>query len=146
MRFADSLWLAPLLALAALGCDAKPRVVPVSGVVKIDGTPMADAQVEFVPDPDKGSAGPRSTARTDNDGHFKLACDDQRDGAVVGFHRVIVQDARTFPPPRNRDSKGPPPEMPASRISDRYENAAKTPLRQEVKAEAGDIIIDVTSK
>ena len=133
------------LSLTATSCDSKPRVVPVSGVVKLDGAPMPDAQVEFLPDPDRGTIGPRSTAKTDTEGRFRLTCDDQRDGAVVGFHRVIVQDTRTFPPPRNRAAQGPPPVMPPARLHERYESAAKTPLKQGVKMET-DVVIDVTSK
>jgi hypothetical protein len=120
--------------------------VDVSGVVKLDGMPMPDALVEFLPDPEQGTHGPRSSGITDAEGRFRLVRDDERGGAVVGFHRVIIQDTRTFPPPRNRWTQNEPPVMPPSRISNRYENATATPLRQEVKAEPQDIILEVTSR
>ncbi len=36
--------------------------------------------------------------------------------------------------------------MPPSRLSDRYENATKTPLRQEVKNAGQTIALEVSSK
>src|SRR5262245_36844441 len=87
--------LCPLLCLAA--CSAGPPFAEVSGVVKLDGVPMPEALVEFLPDPERGTHGPRSSGRTDAEGRFRLVCDDEREGAVVGFHRVLVQDVRTFP-------------------------------------------------
>src|SRR5262245_36065495 len=116
-----------LVLLSTSACTAKPQFADVSGVVKLDGKPMPDARVEFLPDPGKGTHGPRASGTTDAEGRFHLVRDDDREGAVVGFHRVLVQDARTFPPPRNRWSGGKLPVMPSSRISDRYANASDTP-------------------
>jgi hypothetical protein len=136
--------LVPLVSLPA--CAAKSQFAEVTGVVKLDGEPMPDALVEFLPDPDRGTSGPRSFGLTDAQGRFRLTCEGERDGAVVGFHRVLVQDVRTFPPQRNRQAVGPPPVMPRSRVSSRYENASATPLRQEVGAEPQFIVVEVKSK
>src|SRR5438552_19006537 len=107
-------------ALLLTGCGSKPQIVDVSGVVKLDGVPLPDALVEFLPDPDKGTNGPRSSGKTDAEGRFRLLRDDEQYGAVVGFHRVLIQDMRTFPPPREKHKGGAPPVMPPSRISNRY--------------------------
>jgi hypothetical protein len=136
--------LCGLLALTA--CEAKPRFVEVSGVVLLDGAPMADALVEFLPDPQAGTHGPRASGKTDAQGRFHLVRDDEKPGAVVGFHRVLVQDVRTFPPPRNRHTGGKPPIMPPSRVSKRYQNASVTPLRQEVKPEPETVTVEVKSR
>lgn len=135
-----------LLILAVPACQAKPQFAEVSGVVLLDGKPMADARVEFLPDPHEGTHGPRCSGITDRDGRFILIGDDECPGAVIGVHRVLVQDARTFPPPRNRHSGGRPPVMPPSRISPRYQNASVTPLRQEVKPEAQTVTVEVKSR
>lgn len=136
-----------LLALLTLtACEAKPRFAEVSGVVLLEGKPMPDALVEFLPDPYEGTHGPRCSGITDAQGYFRLVRDDERAGAAVGFHRVLVQDVRTFPPPRNRHTGGKPPVMPPSRVSRRYENASITPLRQEVKPEAQSVTIEVKSR
>jgi len=133
-----------LLPLAAFACGSNPQVAPVSGVVKLDGVPLPDAVVEFLPDPDRGTTGPRSTATTDEQGRFRLTCDDGREGAVVGFHRVLVQDARAFPPPRGR--AGAATMTPASRIPERYGKVTGTPLSVEVKADPQTVTLEVTGK
>ena len=131
-----------LLALFALpACEAKPRFADVSGVVLLDGAPMPDALVASSPTPPRDAWAPLSEYR--RDGRFRLVRDDERSGAVVGFHRVLVQDVRTFPPPRNRHTGGKPPVMPPSRVSSRYQNATSTPLRQEVKPEAQTVTVEV---
>jgi hypothetical protein len=139
-------WFVLLLSLTASACNSQPPFVEVTGVVKLDGMPMPDALVEFLPDPEQGTHGPRSSAKTDAEGRFRLIRDNNRHGAVVGFHRVLIQDARTFPPPRNRWTKNEPSVMPPSRISNRYENATVTPLRHEVKAESQSIVLEVSSR
>jgi hypothetical protein len=148
MRIAGPLRRGALLfgMLALSACEAKPRFAEVSGVVLLDGTPMPDALVAFLPDPYEGTHGPRCSGITDADGRFRLVRDDERPGAVVGIHRVLVQDVRTFPPPRNRHTGGKPPVMPPSRVSPRYQNATSTPLRQEVKPEAQTVTVEVTRK
>jgi hypothetical protein len=141
-----SVFLATVVLVGISGCGPKIQFVEVNGVVKLNGAPMADALVEFLPDPDKGTEGPRSSGKTDAEGRFRLQRDDDQFGAVVGFHRVLVQDMRTFPPPRDQHKGGVPPVMPLSRIANQYENASRTPLRQEIKAEPGPIVIDVKSR
>jgi hypothetical protein len=138
-------FLFALVLPTATGCGSSPQFVEVSGVVKLDGKPMPDALVEFLPDPEKGTHGPRASGKTDTEGRFRLVRDDERVGAVVGFHRVLIQDARTFPPTR-RESGGKLPVMPHSRISERYATASDTPLRQEVKAEPQNITLELASK
>jgi hypothetical protein len=120
----------------------------VSGVVLLDGKPMPDAIVQFIPEPDKNTEGSTSSGKTDGEGRFRLRSEDKyaRDGAVVGFHRVVVWDARTAAPPRNRWSEGKRPDMPPSRIPERYIRAQKTPLRQEVKSGPQTITLEVASK
>jgi hypothetical protein len=138
--------LSLLVLLTATACNSSPQFVEVSGVVKLDGKPMPDAVVEFLPDPAKGTRGPRASGTTDGEGRFRLVRDDEQDGAVVGFHRVLIQDARTFPPARHLLPGGKMPVMPPSRISARYANATDTPLRQEVKAGSQTITLELTSK
>jgi hypothetical protein len=138
--------IAVLIALVGLAsCESKPAFAEVSGVVLLDGQPMPEALVVFLPDPEQGTNGPRCSGITDAQGRFKLVRDDAGAGAVVGSHRVLVQDVRTFPPPRDKHVGGKP-VMPPSRVSRRYENAGSTPLRQQVKAESQTITLEVTSK
>ena len=82
------------LALLA-GCDSGPKVptyklVPVSGIVKLNGTPLADADVQFHYNGD--SAPPQyvgSTGKTDPNGKYELLTNAQK-GCVEGKFKVIV--------------------------------------------------------
>jgi len=83
---AAALLLAPLA-----GCgDRGPRLVPVSGVVTLDGKPVADAGVMFKP---AGNLPPAS-ATTDAEGKFRLATLN-KPGAVLGEHRVSIVKQET---------------------------------------------------
>jgi hypothetical protein len=84
--------LGALVALVGVtGCGG-PKVVPVSGVVKINGEPYANAIVTFQPVAGKGqdAAGRGSSARTDKDGKFTLVYDGDKPGALVGKHHVRI--------------------------------------------------------
>lgn len=138
--------LVALLALIAAGCGSGAKVAEVSGVVMLDGKPMPDALVEFLPDPEKGTHGPVSSATTDQSGHFRLVAHGHHDGAVVGSHRVLVQDARSIPQAVTDYAKVKPPPVLPSRIGNEYATAASTPLRQEVKAGSQTITLELKSK
>lgn len=106
-RLAPALFLLPAVALVA-GCDSRPgQATPVEGVVTLDGTPLAKVVVQFMPE----QAGmPGSTAVTDDDGRFVLRTADDRAGAIVGKHRVVVQGERAD---ERSGSKGSPRVVPA---------------------------------
>jgi hypothetical protein len=85
-----------LLILTVLGCgEGRPKFVPVSGRVLVDGKPVANLMVTFQPiaternkDPGPGSAG-----ITDAEGRFTLKVSSQQysgNGAVVGKHKVRI--------------------------------------------------------
>jgi hypothetical protein len=93
MRSCRCLVLLPC-ALLTLGCSSDPyNVVPVSGTVTFNGKPLAGAHVLFQP-VRTGSdieVGPESVGRTDAQGRFTLTTiEPERDGAMVGKHRVSV--------------------------------------------------------
>lgn len=85
--------LVMLCALASsTGCGGA-KIVPVSGVVKVNGQPYANAIVTFQPFAAKGSQdaqGRGSSAKTDKDGRFTLIYDGEKPGALVGKHRVRI--------------------------------------------------------
>ncbi len=101
------LWLL-VAALLLSGCsDGRPRRVPVSGLVTIDGKPLKAGFVRVIPD----DARP-STGQIDAEGRFRLTTFDQLDGCVTGTHRVEVvafdtvspTALRWLAPPKYRDS------------------------------------------
>ncbi len=68
-----------------IGCDGRPRRVPVSGRVLIDGVPLTLGSITLVP---KGAR--PSMGKIDKEGHFVLTCYEGEDGVIPGTHRVAI--------------------------------------------------------
>ncbi len=88
-----------LLCLLALGCfggdrkppDAKP-VVPVSGVVLVDGKPLAGVRIKFHDAAQNPQNATLSSATTDDEGHFKAWTYRPDDGVPPGEYTVTFDD------------------------------------------------------
>lgn len=72
-----------------IGCGQGASMAPVSGVVKLDGEPLADAGVTFTP----VSGGRPAWATTDQQGQYTLTTFVNADGALVGEHVITVAKA-----------------------------------------------------
>jgi hypothetical protein len=98
--------LAVVLAVAGCG-DSKFSYAPVAGQVLLDGKPVPNARVVFMPRTTRedGEAGPYSNGTTDDEGRFTLATveSDSKSGAVVGPHRVIVSTRQAHVEPNDPD-------------------------------------------
>jgi hypothetical protein len=135
-----------LLCLAfGVGCGGnKPALAEVEGVLVWNGAPLENVQVEFIPDAANGTQGLRSSGVTDQNGRFSLRCDDGRPGAVVGRHCVVLLDVGTRAHDRERDPRkggkavkalpDPAPGSAERALPSKYQSAASTPLRRDVKA------------
>lgn len=77
--------LAALLCASLAGCGGGPNIVNVTGRVTRGGQPVKDLTLSFEPE-----SGRPSWGLTDADGRFTLHYSRERDGAVVGKHRVYV--------------------------------------------------------
>jgi hypothetical protein len=135
--------LAALAVSVLSGCGRSVKLGEVEGTVRLDGQPIGQVLVVFIPE---DSQGPQSTGITDGEGRFKLRCNNARSGAVVGPHRVTLLDAAVAPGGRSRDDE--PEEgaaRPTSRVPDVYSRADKTPLRQLVAAGTQSVAIDIPS-
>lgn len=81
------------LASQVCGCGGTDYpLAPVSGVVTLDGEPLAGAAVVFQPKPAEPveKAAPGSVGRTDDQGRFALATVHEEPGAALGRHRVRI--------------------------------------------------------
>lgn len=90
-------WLLVLLAgllVAVSGCGGD-TLVPVEGIVTLDGKPVEGATVVFVPD---NAPGRPAQAFTDADGRFQLSTVSQR-GAQPGTYKVLVTKTTGILPP-----------------------------------------------
>jgi hypothetical protein len=109
---------ATLLLGLLLGCGDGNSVAPVSGVVTLDGKPLADVRVSFQPigtgeAAGRAELGMGSYATTDAEGKYTLkTADTDAEGAVVGAHRVTLSDMRTETPQDAGVTKAPPPRFP----------------------------------
>lgn len=76
-----------LMLTAVVGCgrSSYPDLAGVEGTVTLDGKPVADASVTFVPADGRSSSG-----RTDQDGRYTLSYKKNLPGAVIGEHLVKI--------------------------------------------------------
>lgn len=81
-----------LLVLVSSGCGSNSNVVPVSGIVLLDGQPLVGASVNTQPMASSGDEpGSGSFGKTDADGRYTLELvDPPMAGACIGEHRVTI--------------------------------------------------------
>ena len=84
-RLVNLLWL--YCTMVTVGCSPLGRAptVPASGVLRVDGRPLASVNVTFTPE-----SGRSASATTDASGSFTLSTFTSGDGAVLGTHRVTL--------------------------------------------------------
>ncbi len=120
-----------LCAVACLGCgDGRPKRVPISGKVRIDGKPLERGFIQVVSATDRAATGEIGA-----DGAFRLTTYEDNDGCVLGKHTVVVIA---------NENQGPyalkwhaPKE---------YSNAATSDATLEVTGPRDDVVIDLSWK
>jgi hypothetical protein len=140
--------LACLLVPLAAGCG-KVELGRVAGKVLLDGRPLDNVQVEFIPEVDKKSKPqPVSLGSTDAEGRYTLAAADGRPGAAVGEHMIVVHDLQLPAGARlagradaDKASDLPPAPADVERVAKAYRTAGTTPLRKRVQP--GEQTIDL---
>ena len=88
--FASLVFITMVASLPACG-DGRPRRVPVSGTVLIDGKPLKYGTVRFYTE-----GGRPATGRLDKQGRFTLGCFEENDGVPTGTHPVTVDAAEAL--------------------------------------------------
>ena len=119
-----------LIGPAVSGCGQSMPVAEVEGLLLIHGKAGNKMRIEFIPDIDKGTKGPDSTAQTDSEGRFTLELKERdsaasQPGAVIGWHRVVFSDLQLA---ESATGKGVP-----IRVEKEYTLPGSTPIVQEVK-------------
>jgi hypothetical protein len=147
----NTLFLAACL-LAGAGCGPSgPQIVPVEGKLTLDGKPLDNVLVEFLPEPEAGVGARRSFGRTGTDGVFHLRYDDQKggdmpSGAVVGSHRVLLTDLNPLGTEflgRKADDSKPRPGAKPARFGKEYSDIAQPKFRKTVGPGATTITIEL---
>jgi hypothetical protein len=107
----------------------------IEGTVKIDGVPVPNVMVRFVPD-DPTVQGPASSGYTDDKGHYTLTCENQKAGAILAKHNVLILVGRSGPADESEAKGGGAPAAGKRVIVPAvYSNPIRTPLKIEVTAD-----------
>lgn len=138
----------PVLCLLALvGCGPSgPAFVPVSGVVTLDGVPVAGANVAFF-----SKVGSRTAdGQTDAQGKFTLTTQDSdpKPGAIEGEHTVTVNGMRIVGAIANPDgtsASATPPRIEWF-LPERYARPETSGLSQTVTKGMSPVELKLTAK
>jgi hypothetical protein len=132
LRFYTILLVAGLLGLATLLIVNALRIKPLKfeGFLTLDGRPVKNALITFVPD----NKGPIASARTTPDGRFQLATWSEEDGILPGDYQVCVVKL-----------VGAQDEDPGEPVPTIYSNMFQSPLRCHVPPLEGRISVEMKS-
>jgi hypothetical protein len=143
------------LAILTAGCGG-PKMSNVEGVITLDGTPLPNVQVVFVPEPGGPEGVGNAEGKSDSAGHFELrSSGGTLDGAAVGKYRVIltdlaaISDLTATAPPGAGEPAAPagPRSAKARRFPVSYGDVQQTPLKGvEVKPGDQKLNFDVKAK
>lgn len=97
-----------LLCLGGCGTAEGPKIVPVTGVVRIGGKPADNVLVRFVPDGKSLEGLIESSGVSNAEGAFELITSDQRKGAIPGPGRILVTDLLEERPAQGEVASSPP--------------------------------------
>jgi hypothetical protein len=121
-----------VLALGLLaGCSGRVYLGQVEGTVRAGGQPLDNVLITFVPAKDGEHAAIRSMAVTDAEGRYRLKTEQQLDGALVGPHKVIIEDLAIYQAKRSPD--GTVTDIPPERFGPRYSDPLRSPLSHDVQ-------------
>jgi hypothetical protein len=142
-------------AAAAGGCSGR-EFAEVEGQVTLDGKPLTDVEIVFMPDSTKGNKGNSASAYPDADGRYRLQTPrDNRAGTVLGPHRVVVIDLSAIAPlgggapPAPGGANAPATRSGAKsrRFPQKYGDVADTPFKDvEIKSGKQTLDFDLKAK
>jgi hypothetical protein len=136
---------AALALLVGCGGTPPPQIVEAEGVIRLEGKPLKNVAVRFVP-LDDGASQYMATGVTDKEGRFKLTCNGQP-GACVGQNRVLVTEGDI--PPRLQVEEAQLAlaryfkELGGRPIPPRYGDLVNSPLIADVKAGQREYTFDL---
>lgn len=138
------LLLLSTLLLACSGCGPSFKTVPVSGQVTLDGQPVTDAGVLYVP----VNQGPTARAVTDAQGRYVLKTN-ALDGTAPGKYRVAVMKENSGGVAVGADGleTAPGVKAPVKRVLPPiYADPNSSPLEITIEAERKDADLKLLSK
>ena len=127
-----------VIAMAA-GCGRKDGLVDVSGVVTLDGKPLADAIVQFTASSNEPGYSRPATGRTNSSGHYKLEYSTGRTRTRPGSYRVSIS---TYWPSTLTNEEKVIPGSP-EKVPEVY--SSKSTLTAEVKPDGSEVNFELKS-
>jgi hypothetical protein len=125
----------PFLLICLAGCSDNLHVRPVEGTVRLDGQPLAGAEVIFRPENGRPSLGV-----TDAQGRYILRYSADQLGALVGKHKVSISTSGEAAETGAEDA---PAAQKVEKLPARY-NSQST-LEVTVDASGAEIDFDLSS-
>ena len=117
-----------LFVLTGCKSEGVSGLVPVSGKVTVEGTPLAGAGVAY--QPDKGNESPHiPSATTDAEGRYELTTAAKSKVAPPGWYKIVIT------PPAPPKTAGEAPKT-VTAYNQKYMKSNTTDLSVEVKANA----------
>jgi hypothetical protein len=118
------LLLSAAFLLTLDGCGGDGKLAPVSGVVKLNGKPVADVELIFQPISESSLApGPAAVGVTDAEGRYKVkVLGEDKLGATVGKNAVLFSGRASA---ADFSEDGKKRGKPSVSIPPRYSNEAK---------------------
>lgn len=134
------------LAIMALGCGGTsgPPLQPVTGTLTIDGKPVSNVQVSFMPtDP----TGPVASGTCDASGRYELYSGQaNRKGAVAGSYKIVLNQLSSSNPEddtaRYTSGSGGPPKQTTLPFPSEFQQSSTSPKQVDVRV--GSNTIDIT--
>ena len=122
------------IVVTTIGCQ-RAEFESVHGIVTLDGKPLPDVEVQFLPLPNQSTNHPSTSAYTDASGEYSIIATGSY-GVLVGVHNVCINDATVMMPSANLgadDGSQPLGEKvrrtkSKSRVPQIYSDAQKTPF------------------
>ena len=90
-----------MIALVLAGCGGGPKLVPVAGVVTLDGDPLEGATLSFIP-LEGNTVATSGTEVSGASGNFQMTFKG-RSGLAPGTYRVLVSKTEEIEPPDGRE-------------------------------------------
>jgi hypothetical protein len=91
--------MSTVLVVVFAGCDSnEPKLYKVVGKVTMDGEPLPNAEVRFLPIPKRDEPVRPSSATTDENGEYSLEYSSTKSGARPGSYQVYVSTKRNAMP------------------------------------------------
>ena len=127
-----------LIAFAGCGTDG-PQLAEVSGVITVDGKPVPNTVVTFIP-----TGGSTSYGKTDAEGKYTLRFTEAKMGAMIGKHTVELE-VRRYSPSELAEMKAAGEKVSTENVAIPRKYKAAGALTAEVKEGSNTIDFKLTS-